>query len=238
LALNWTDGSLGWKILDTSVTSTSIAYGIILSLNAYDNMLYAFGKGPTSMTVSAPSTGVTTATPISISGTIIDVSPGTRALDEPDVTMTKQNEVALRFPNGLPCVSDESQSLWMEYVYEQQPLPTNTTGVPVTISVVDSNGNYRQIGETTSVDGTFSYTWTPDIAGDYEVIASFSGSNSYWPSSAIGHFTASDVATTAPTSTTPSGVATTTDLMTYMVIGVIVILIAIAIVGVLLLRKH
>ncbi|MGD6851084.1 MAG: PQQ-binding-like beta-propeller repeat protein [Candidatus Bathyarchaeia archaeon] len=239
LALNWTDGSLGWKILDTSVTSTSIAYGIILSLNAYDNMIYAFGKGPTSMTVSAPSVGVTTATPIVVTGTITDVSPGTRAIVQPDETMTKQNEVALRFPNGLPCVSDESQSLWMEYVYQQQPLPTNTTGVPVTLSVVDSNGNYRQIGETTSVDGTFSFTWTPDISGDYQIIASFAGSNSYWPSSAIGHFTAGEAAaTTGPSATPPPGVATTTDLMTYMAIGVIIILIAIAIVGVLVLRRH
>jgi len=239
LAFNWTNGDLAWKVLDTSVTSTSIAYGIMLSLNAYDNMLYAFGKGPSSMTVSVPSVGVTTATPMIISGTITDVSPGTRAIVQPDVTMTKQNEVALRFPNGLPCVSDNSQSLWMEYVYQQQPLPTNTTGVPVTISVVDSNGNFREIGQTTSVDGTYSLTWTPDISGDFQIIASFAGSHSYYPSSAVGHFYASDVAASAgPTSTPPSGVATTTDLITYMAIGVIVIIIAIAIVGVLLLRKH
>ena len=53
----------------------------------------------------------------------------------------------------------------MEAVYMQQPMPTNATGVPVTFSVVDSNGNYRQIGTTTSdASGTFAFTfWTPDI---------------------------------------------------------------------------
>ena len=29
----------------------------------------------------------------------------------------------------------------MEAVYEQQPMPTNVTGVPVTLTVTDSNGN-------------------------------------------------------------------------------------------------
>ena len=50
-AVNMTDGSLVWKELDTSVTSTIIAYGKVVSLNAYDNQLYCFGKGPSAMTV-------------------------------------------------------------------------------------------------------------------------------------------------------------------------------------------
>ena len=61
----------------------------------------------------------------------------------------------------------------------------NTVGVPVTISVLDSNFNYRTIGTTTSdLYGSFGLTWTPDIPGDFTVIANFAGSNSYWPSSA------------------------------------------------------
>ena len=139
--LNATDGSMIWSELDMSVTSTSIAYGVMLSLNAYDNQLYAFGRGPSAMTVNAPAVGVTTATPITISGTITDVSAG-----------ASQSVVSKNFPNGLPCVSDQSQSHFMEYVYQQQPLPSDTTGVPVTISVVDGNGNFRQIGQTTSVE--------------------------------------------------------------------------------------
>ena len=72
------------------------------------------------MTVNAPSVGVTTATPITISGTITDISAG-----------AKQEAVAANFPNGLPAVSDASMTAWMEYVYMQQPTPTNTTGVPI-----------------------------------------------------------------------------------------------------------
>ena len=29
----------------------------------------------------------------------------------------------------------------MAYLYEQQPMPTNATGVPLTLTVYDSNGN-------------------------------------------------------------------------------------------------
>jgi len=46
---------------------------------------------------------------------------------------------------------------WMEYLYQQQPMPTNATGVPVSIDVIDANGNYRNIGTATSdTTGAFS----------------------------------------------------------------------------------
>ena len=42
--------------------------------------------------------------------------------------------------------------------------PTNFTGVPVAISVIDANGNYRTIGTTTTdSSGTYGFTWMPDI---------------------------------------------------------------------------
>ena len=73
----------------------------------------------------------------------------------------------------------------MSYVYQQQPFPTNFNGVPVQISVLDSNGNYRPIGTaTTDASGIYSLTWTPNIAGNYTVIATFAGTNGYWQSSA------------------------------------------------------
>ncbi|TRO53013.1 hypothetical protein E2P61_02350, partial [Candidatus Bathyarchaeota archaeon] len=126
MALNLTDGSVVWSITAFDVTSNpAIADGIMVTLNAYDNQLYAWGKGPTRMTVDAPSVGVTAETPVTVRGTITDISAG-----------SLQEAQAARFPNGLPCVSEESQQLWMEYVYMQQPRPTNTTGVDVTISVL------------------------------------------------------------------------------------------------------
>ena len=78
----------------------------------------------------------------------------------------------------------------------QKPRPTDITGVPITLSVVDSNGNYRDIGTTTSdADGFFAFNWKPDIDGQYTVYASFAGSESYWPSHAVTAF-AVDLAST------------------------------------------
>ncbi len=216
LALNLTDGSIVWSTTAFDVTSApAISDGIMTTLNAYDNQLYAWGKGPTAITVSAPGVGITTETPITITGTIIDISAG--ASQEPQ---------AARFHNGLPCVSDESQSAWMEYVYMQQPKPTNATGVPIVLSVVDSNGNYRQIGTTISnIYGTYSYTWTPDIPGDYTVIAEFPGSESYYAASTSTAFYASEPAATAtPQPTQPASLADQ-----YILPGIIGIIIAIAI---------
>jgi hypothetical protein len=228
-AVNMTDGSMVWKTLDTSVTSTIIAYGRVVSLNAYDNQLYCFGKGPSKLTVEAPSVGVSTATPITITGSITDTSPGTES------TLVKS-----KYPAGLPCVSDESESLFMESVYQQQAMPYNITGVPITLSVVDSNGNFRDIGSTTSdITGHYGLTWTPDISGNYTIIASFEGSNSYYPATSSTYFYASESATPQPTQQPlVTGLATTSDLVMYLAIVAIAIIIAIAVVGLLIIKKR
>jgi hypothetical protein len=195
-------------------------------MNEYDNQVYAFAKGPTQLTVSAPSVGVTTATPITISGTLIDVSPG-----------TQQNAVKLNFPTGVPCVSDDSQSHWMEYVYQQQPVPTNATGVTVTLSVIDANNNYRDIGTAvTTTAGTFGFTWTPDITGDYQLIATFAGTNSYYGSCAEAYFTASEPPA-APTTTTIEQPDNSATYVMYAAIAIIVAMIIIGIAIVLALRR-
>ena len=74
------------------------------------------------MTVTAPDTAVAFDTPVIIKGTVTDTSPG-----------TKDSAITLRFPNGVPAVSDASQSDWMLYVYKQFTQPTDATGVPVSI---------------------------------------------------------------------------------------------------------
>src|SRR5665647_673890 len=233
--LNATTGQQIWTTLFQGENNGGAGYphgavadGEYVNYNMYDNQIYAFGQGPSQTTVTAPNVGVTTATPVTIAGTVTDISAG-----------TKQNEQAARFPLGVPVVSDASQSAWMEYVYMQKPLPTNVTGVPVAITVIDSNNNFRQIG-TTSTDssGTFGFTWTPDIPGSYTVIATFLGSNSYWGSSAEAHFYASSSApTAAPTSEPKQSVA---DM--YFVPAVAGIIVSIFIVGailvILLLRKR
>jgi len=224
LAVNMTDGSLVWSELGTYTRSTSIAQGVMLSMNAYDNLIYAFGKGPSQITISAPQIGVTTNTPITITGRVTDIAEG-----------SKRHDVAANFPNGVPCVSDESQSKWMEHVYQQQQRPYDVTGVDVTLSVVDGNGNYRTIGTTKTTDGEYSFVWVPDISGTYRVTATFEGSNSYYKSDATTYFHASDDSSVLPppSNDQPTNYATTTD----MIVGVVAIIIAIVIVGLLILRK-
>jgi hypothetical protein len=219
LCLNMTTGKLIWSIDAFDVEATAIADGIMTTRNCYDNQIYAYGMGPSATTVSAPQIGVTTSTPVTITGTVMDISAG-----------SQQNAVAANFPNGLPCVSDASMSQWMEYVYMQQPMPTNTTGVPVTLSVIDSNGNNRPIGTTTTTSsGFYSLTWTPDIAGNYTVTATFAGTQSYYGSSAQTAFYASAPATTAPTASPVTGLATMSGLTIGFAAAVIAIIIAIAI---------
>jgi outer membrane protein assembly factor BamB len=221
LALNVTNGQPVWSILGFFVNGDkAVSDGILTDLNAYDNQIYAFGMGPSATTVSAPDIGVTTSTPITITGTVMDISAG-----------SQQQAVAANFPHGLPCVSDASMSAFMEAVYMQQPMPTNITGVPVTISVVDANGNNRVIGTTTTnANGFFSFNWKPDITGNYTVTATFAGSQSYYGSRANTAFYASASApTSAPTATPLTGLASNATLM-YGLIAMIIVIIVIGVV--------
>jgi hypothetical protein len=222
ICLNITNGQLIWNVLGFFVNGPEpISDGIMTAINAYDNQIYAFGIGPSKTTVSAPDVGVTTSTPITITGTVIDISAG-----------AQQQAVAANFPNGLPCVSDASMTQFMETVYEQQPMPTNVTGVPVTLSVLDSNGNSRVIGTTTTdPSGLYSFIWKPDIPGNYTLTATFAGTQSYYGSSAQTAFYASPPGATAVPTTTPlTGLASNTTLM----YGIVAIAIIIIIIGVVL----
>ena len=234
ICLNATTGEVIWRIngafRQTRWGGRAImGDSIIATMDTYDQRIYGIGKGPSAMTVDAPEIGVPFGSSVSIHGTVSDVSPG-----------TKSDSLTLRFPNGVPAVSDASMSDWMLYVYKQFPRPTNITGVEVTISVFDSNGNFREIGKTTaSSDGFFSLAWTPDVPGTYNVYASFAGSRAYYPSHAETAF----VVDPAPEVMPPEPVVnepTASDL--YLMPGIISIIVAIAIVGaavvVLLLRKR
>ncbi len=227
LAINCTDGSLVWRVLGFYGREPSaIADGYMVGYNSYDAKIYTFGKGPTQLTVSAPQTGIEYGKSLIISGTINDISSG-----------SKQNEQAARFPNGLPCVSDESMSKWMEYVYMQQPKPENATGVPIKINVMDANNNYRTIGTTISTtEGYFSLAWQPDIPGTYKVYAFYEGSESYWPSNAISSFTVEcpPDPTPAPTET-PTGIADAYFLPA--VLAIIITIVVCFIITILILRK-
>jgi outer membrane protein assembly factor BamB len=229
--LNATTGETVWSIPFWSPGFNMqglIADGKLIATNFYDNRQYCFYKGQTETSVTASPKVSDFGSSVLIEGSVYDKSPG-----------TTDDRIVAKFPQGLPAVSEDSMSAFMAYTYMQMAKPTNTTGVPVTLTVVDVNGNCRTIGTPTSdADGAFRYTWHPDIEGQYVVYASFDGSTSYWPSHAVTAFTVDPAETAAPTAIPLTGLATTADLMTYMAVGVIAIIIAIAIVGVLLLRKR
>ena len=207
----------------------AVADGEYVNYNMYDNQIYAFGQGPSATTISAPQTAINAGQKVVLQGTVLDISTG-----------TKQNQQAARFPYGVPVASDESQSAWMEYIYMQKPSPATFTGVTVSLSAVDPNGNLIQIGTTTTdTQGLYHYTWTPpDVPGDYKIMASFASTNSYYGSASETAMAVAPAPTAAPTALPQANLATTADLMTYIIVAVVAIIIAIAIATLLMLRKH
>jgi outer membrane protein assembly factor BamB len=221
--VNATTGKLIYQMSGWWSSSPFIADGYAVNQNCYDGTIYSFGKGQTAVTVSAPDTVATLGQSIVIKGTVMDESPG--AMDYAGNRLSKDT----------PAIADAYMTEWMEYLYQQKPMPTNATGVTVSLDVVDSNGNFRNIGTTTSdATGAFSYVWQPDITGKYTLYASFAGSESYYGSSTETAFAVSE-APTAPPTATPVAQA---PVETYFTVSTIAIIVAIVIVGVLMLRKR
>jgi hypothetical protein len=138
-------------------------------------------------------------------------------------------------PN-TPCVSKESMSAWMEYLHMQKSMPTKVTGVTVSLDIIDPNGNIFNIGQVkTDSSGTFKKLWQPEIPGEYIVTAKFDGSESYgssWAETVVGVVDAPQ--TKSPEQ--PAFVLPPTEL--YFAVSTIAIIAAIAIVGLLILKKR
>jgi hypothetical protein len=204
------------------------ADGYYAYFNGYDSKVYVIGKGPSETSINIQSNVLPLGNNVLIEGTVTDIAAG-----------TQQDEQSARFPTGVPAVSDACQREWMQYVYFQKPRPTNTTGVDVTLKVVDPNGNTYDIGTATSDSyGHYSLMWKPTVPGAYKVLATFSGTESYYPSYSETSFGVTDAApTAAPTSEPIKSVADQ-----YFIPAVSGIIVAIAIVGallaLLLLRKR
>lgn len=199
---------------------------IIAGMDTYDQQIYAIGKGPTKVAVAAGPKSSIFGSSVVIEGRVTDISPGTTS-----------DGLALRFPNGVPAVADAYMSAWMLHVYKQFARPTNASGVEVIIHVLDENGNFREIGRTTSdSDGYFSFKWIPDIPGKFTVHALFAGSHAYWPSSDETSFAVDEAPPeTPPPETQPDNTGT------YIMYAVIALAVVIAIVGaiiIVVLRKR
>ena len=210
-----------------TATTAVIADGFILGLNFFDAQIYSFGKGPSATIVTASPKVSAHGNSVLIEGKVTDVSPGTTQLEQD-----------LRFPNGVPAMSDADMGPWMEYVYMQQAKPTDAKGVEVVLSVLDPNNNYYMVGNTTSdASGSFSYAFTPEVPGKYTVIASFAGSKSYWPSNAETAIFVDE----APSSTlapTPAPASMTDSYVLGIGAAAIIAIVAIGLVIILMLRKR
>jgi len=169
-----------------------IADSIIATMDTYDQRIYAIGKGPSATTAIIQDDVVTLGDSVLVKGKVTDTSAG-----------TKSDALVARFPDGVPAVSDANMSEWMTYVYKQFPQPSDVMGVDVTVSVLDPNGNYYDVGTATTTDGFYKLAFTPPVPGEYLVYASFAGSEAYWPSKTITALNVENVPepTAAPTPT-------------------------------------
>ena len=220
--INATDGKMLWSLNGWPYTAPIIADGRLVYANAQDAMIYCFGPGLSKTTVSAPQTTLPIGSTITITGTVTDDTPSGK-------------------DQGTPAISDASMDAWMGYMYQQQPYPANATGVPVTLDAYDPNGNLIHIGDVTSdSSGNYGYEWiTPGVPGHYTIIATFHGSGAYGSSFATAYMNVGEAAATpAPTATPLSETTITSAIMMDTALAAVAIIIAIAIVGILILRKR
>ena len=209
-----------WNITG-SMSPGAMADGYLIGSNSFDGYTYCFGKGKSQTTVAAPDTVVPKGTGVVIKGTVMDLSPAQ--------------------PN-TPCVSKEAMKTQMEYLHMQKPIGglygnDVITGVPVTLMAMGSDGSTVDIGVVTTNGyyGTFSKTWTPPAEGDYEIIASFAGDDSYGTSAASTSISVGP----APSTDTNNPQEVVVPDYTLTIIGTgIAVIIAVALVGLFLAKKR
>jgi len=154
-----------------------IGDSVIATMDAYSQLIFAIGKGPSATTVTVPDMGVPLGSSVMIKGMVTDESPG-----------TKDYRLTSRFPNGVPAVSDEFMSDWMLYVYKQFPQPM-ATGVQVKLEAIDPNGNFQNLGTaTTDMWGNFALMYEAEVPGQYTIFATFVGTGAYYGSSSSTAF--------------------------------------------------
>lgn len=221
--INATTGEGIWSI-SSQMSPGGMADGYLTASCTYDGFMYVFGMGKSATTVTAPDTVIAKGAGVVIKGTVMDLSPAQ--------------------PN-TPCVSKASMGTQMEYLHMQGAINgvwgnESIVGVPVSLTALSSDGNSIDLGTVTTDGyyGTFSKSWIPPAEGDYTIIASFAGDESYGSSSAS---TAISVGP-APTSTnTGQQEVTIPDYTMTIIYGVVAIIIVVAIAAIaiiLMLRKR
>jgi hypothetical protein len=229
ICLNATTGEEIWRINGAFRTTrwggrAIIGDSVIATMDTYDQRLYAIGKGPSDIIVTAGPKSSVHGSGVVVEGMVTDVSPGTN-----DIKLTT------RFPNGVPAVSDEDMSDWMLHVYKQFERPADVVGVEVVVSVLDPNDNYYEVARTNGdANGYFGCTFTPEVPGFYKIVASFEGSNAYYGSFAETYVNVEE----APLPPIPAEALVLPPTESYITAATVAIIIAIAIVGLLLFRKR
>lgn len=218
--INATTGEGIWNITGT-MTPGAVADGYITASNGYDGYMYVFGKGKSAITISAPQTAISIGTTVLLQGTILDQSPG-----QP----------------GTPCVSEDSMTTYMEFLHMQKLIPTDftVTGVPIKLLAIDPDGNTSDLGTVTSdMSGKYQLAWTPTKEGTYKITATFAGDNSYGSTWDETGLVVSEATAPTPTATNSLRMSDFTgQVAVYIAAGVIAIIIAIVIIGVVILRKR
>ncbi|MCW4006735.1 MAG: PQQ-like beta-propeller repeat protein [Candidatus Bathyarchaeota archaeon] len=147
-----------WKIEHWG-TDPAIADGYLVDLNLYDNQYYCYGKGPSETTVTTSPKVVANGGAVLIEGTVTDQCEGAM---------------------GTPAIADEYMNDWMEYIYQQRPIPADAKGVSVVLTAMSDDGSSYSIGTVQSdMSGMFSAMWQPPAEGKYTIVATFEGSASY-----------------------------------------------------------
>jgi outer membrane protein assembly factor BamB len=174
----WSVGIPGGSDMRRTEMQLAIADGY-LTMGARDGYMYVFGMGKSETTVSASQVPLALGQKALITGSVLDLSPAQL---------------------GAPCVSKDSMAAQMENIHLQSQIGgiygnVSMVGVPVSLDVLDPNGNYYNIGMVTSdgYSGTFGYSnWVPDIAGQYTITATFMGDESYASSFATTYLTVAE----------------------------------------------
>ncbi len=217
VCVNATTGDITWN-LNGGVFPEGAANGYVTGSGIYDGNMYCIGKGQTSTSVIIQNDVIANGATVLIKGNVLDQSPAQA---------------------GTPAVADSSMSEWMDYLNMQNATllnnPPKPDGVTVRLAAVGSSGDVIDIGTVTSnSDGSYKKTWTPPTEGEYTIYATFDGSNSYYGSYAQ---TALSV-TKAPTTTSNTETQQTVPDYTMTILGgVIAVIIAVVLVGVILYRK-
>jgi hypothetical protein len=226
--INASTGEEIWKILFWG-TDHRIADGILTAWNYYDGQVYAIGKGPSATTVTASPKVSVHGTSVVLEGTVTDQTS--------TVARNVNNQVQFSLKD-TPAISDEDMQGWMQYKFMEQAYPADAKGVEVVLTVVDPNSNVYEIGRTTSdVEGNYGFTFEPLVPGDYQIIACFEGSASYYPSSATTYLTVEEAPAATPMPTPlPASVAD----MYFLPVsaGIIIAIIAVGLLLFLIFRKR